>query len=384
MFDKFIGKDKKNDFASTYIDGEKRRIRAGEPLGSQVVESWPDEAARCHGLQSEATAGAPLLIESKIELCRKCSTPRDYALKAALEWAERWGCSLAVLGLLFGPPGVLLCASRRGNQPETLTARELVKDVTRKEQFARKNPENYYKYVQVEKSADGTKTSIRIETPSGEIGEVVSVDGKPPSAQQCRKGANALKKLTADPKLQQRQAREQKEQSDRIDTLMAAVPDAFIFNYQAKQPDARWIVIKFRPNPAFQPPSHEAALLKGMRGTLWVDPASHRLAKIDGTLSKDVNFGWGFLASLHQGGHFAMQQSLVPGGSWKQTFLQVDLDGSKLLLGQLHVHFKDVSQSFVKLADSGTLADAVSMLEHSPLACNERQDTGTTAQANIH
>ncbi len=380
MFDKFIGEDKKIDFASSYVDGDKRRISAGEPL----VESWPDEAAPCHGLHNEAIVGTPPQIESKFELCRKCSTPRDYALKAALEWAERWGCSLAVLGLLLSPPSVLLCASHKGNQPETLTARELVKDVTRKEQLARKNPENYYKYVRIEKSPDGTKTSIRIETPSGEIGEVVSVDGKPPSEQQCRKGADALKKLTTDPKLQQRQAREEKEQSDRIDTLMAAVPDAFIFNYQAKQPGDRLIVIKFHPNPAFQPPSHEAALLKGMRGTLWVDPASHRLAKIDGTLSKDVNFGWGFLASLHQGGHFAMQQSVVPGGSWKQTFLQVDLDGTKLLLGQLHVHFKDVSQSFVKLADPGTLANAVSMLEHSPLTCNERQDTRTTAQADTH
>lgn len=380
MFDEFIGEDRKNDFASTYIDGDKRRIRAGEP----TVESWPDEAARCHGLHSEAIVGTPPQIESKFELCRKCSTPRDYALKAALDWAERWGCSLAVLGLLLGPPSVLLCASHKGNQPETLTARELVKDVTRKEQFARKNPENHYKYVQVEKSPDGTKTSIRIETPGGEIGEVVSVDGKPPSEQQCRKGADALKKLTTDPKLQQRQAREEKEQSDRIDTLMAAVPDAFIFNYQAKQAGDRLIVIKFRPNPAFQPPSREAALLKGMRGTLWVDPASHRLAKIDGTLVKDVDFGWGFLASLKRGGHFTMQQSLVAGGSWKQTFLSVDLDGSKLVFGQLHVHFKDSSEDFVKLADSGTLAGAVSMLQQSPLACNARQDTRTTAQADTH
>jgi hypothetical protein len=54
-----------------------------------------------------------------------------------------------------------------------------------------------------------------------------------------------------------------------------------------------------------------------------------------------------------------------------------------LLFGELHVHFKDVSQSFVKLADPGTLADAVRMLEHSPIACNENQDTGTTAQADI-
>ncbi|HEX5411249.1 MAG TPA: hypothetical protein VFZ27_05250 [Terriglobia bacterium] len=302
-----------------------------------------------------------------------------------MEWVERWGCSIAIFSLLLSAPGALFCASPKGSQP-TPSARELVKDVTRREQIARKNPQNYYKFVQEETSADGTKTSIRVETPGGEIGEVVSVNGKPPSQSQCRKAADSLKKLASDPKLQQRQARELKEESDRIDTLMAAVPDAFIFKYQANQQSGKYIVIKFHPNPGFQPPSREASLLKGMRGTLWVDRASHRLAKIEGTLFKDVNFGWGFLASLHRGGHFVMQQSVVPGGTWKQTYLQVDLDGSKLVLGQLHVHFKDVSQSFVRIADPGTLAEAVSMLEHSPIACSDGHATGITAQAqaDIH
>lgn len=330
---------------------------------------------RLHEQQYNATATVPLQIRSQFEIRHKGP------MTPTVEWVERWGCSIVILGLLLNGPGALFCASAKGKQPAHLSARDLVKDVTRKEQFARKNPQNYYKFVQEEKSPDGTQTSIRIETPNGEIGEVVSVNGKPPSQAQCRKDSDSLKKLASDAKLQQRQARDEKEQSDRIDTLMAAVPDAFIFKYQGEQQSGQWIVIKFRPNPGFQPQSHEASLLKGMRGTLWVDPASHRLAKIEGTLFEDVNFGWGFLASLKQGGHFTMQQSIVPGGSWKQTFLKVDLDGSKLVLGRIHVHFKDVSESFVRLDDPGTVAGAVSMLEHSPVACNKSQDTATTAQA---
>jgi hypothetical protein len=120
-----------------------------------------------------------------------------------------------------------------------------------------------------------------------------------------------------------------------------------------------------------------------MQGTLWVDPASHRLAKIEGALFKDMEFGWGFLASVHRGGHFAMQQSRISDGTWKQTFLEVDLDGSKLVFGQFHVHFKDWSQSFVRLADPPTLAEAANILEQTSMACRESQKHEVSAQALI-
>lgn len=112
-----------------------------------------------------------------------------------------------------------------------------------------------------------------------------------------------------------------------------------------------------------------------------MDPTSHRLVNIDGTLFKDVQFGWGFLATLNRGGHFAMQQSKEPGGSWKQTLLEVDLDGSKLVFGKIDVHFKDSSQSFVRLANPPTLTEAVNMLEHAQAACRESPNYRVTAEA---
>lgn len=297
---------------------------------------------------------------------------------------HQWVCSMAVLSLLLSAAGAPLFAGPAGGQPGRLSARELVKDVVRKEKQAREHPQNYYKFVQEETTPGGSKTSIRIETRDGEIGKTVSVDGKPPSQKQCRKDTDSLKRLVTDSQTQQRQSGEQKEENERIDRLMVAVPDAFIFQYKGKQQGSKWKEITFRPNPKFQPQSHEASLLKGMQGTLWVDPASHRLVKIEGTLIKTVNFGWGFLASVHRGGRFALQQSKVAGGSWKATFLKVDLDGSKLVFGQLHVHFEDRSQSYVRLTNPPSLAEAVNMLEQSATACTESKGQSTTAQAQMH
>lgn len=323
-------------------------------------------------------------MKGTLTIRRKAFAQTVQTMKLMPRGIDQWVGPIAVISLLLGAGGGWLFAAPSGGQPSHLSALELVKDVVRNEKKAREHPGNFYKFVQQETTPIGTKTSIRIETRNGEIEVTVSADGKPPSQTQCQKDAESLKKLAMDPELQQRQLREQKKENERVDKLMVAIPQAFIFRYQGMQQGSHPREITFRPNPQFQPQSHETAMLKGMQGTLWVDPASHRLVKIEGTLVRDVNFGWGFLASIHAGGQFALQQSKVDGGSWKATFLKVDLDGSKLVFGQLHVHFKDWSRSFVPFPSPPSMSEAVNMLEHSATACREGKDHGTTAQAQLH
>ncbi len=325
----------------------------------------------------------PMRMKGSLTILRKALVEGEQAMKLISQEIDQWVCSIAVLSLLLSAAAGPLSAAP-GGQPAHPSALELVEDVVRNEKKAREHPQNYYQFVQKETTPKGSKTSIRIETPKGEIGVTVSVDGKPPSQTQCQEDARSLKKLATDSELQRTQSREQKEENERIDRLMVAVPQAFIFRYKGKQQGSNPQEITFRPNPHFQPQSHETALLKGMQGTLWVDPQSHRLVKIEGTLINSVNFGWGFLARVNPGGRFALQQSKVAGGSWKATFLDVELDGSKLVFGQLHVHFKDRSHSFVPLAGPPSLSEAVNMLEHSTTACREGNDRRTVAQAQMH
>jgi hypothetical protein len=326
----------------------------------------------------------PMRMKGSLTILRKALVEGEQAMKLISQGIDQCVCSIAVLSLLLSAAAGPLSAAVGGGQPARLSALELVKDVVRNEKKAREHPQNYYKFVQKETTPKGSKTSIRIETPKGEIGVTVSVDGKPPSQTQCQKDAGSLKKLATDWELRRSQSREQKEENERIDRLMVAIPQAFIFRYKGKQQGGNPQEITFRPNPDFHPQSHETALLKGMQGTLWVDPQSHRLVKIEGTLIKSVDFGWGFLASVQPGGRFALQQSMVAGGSWKATFLDVELDGSKLVFGQFHVHFKDRSHSFVPLASPPSLSEAVDMLEHSVTACREGKDRRTIAQAQMH
>jgi hypothetical protein len=362
---------------------ERRKTRGAEPCLTQVAATGPQDVTWWRWVLIEAAAMFPMRMKGTLMSRRAYPAQGMPTLQPMPNGIDQWVGPIAVLILLLSTGGGFLFAAPSGGQSAHLSALELVKDVVHNEKNAREHPSNFYKFVQKETTPKGTTTSIRIETPKGEIGVTVSDDGKPPSQTQCKKDAGSLKKLATDSELQQRQLQEQKEENERIDRLMVAIPRAFIFRYEGKQQDSKPLEITFRPNPYFHPQSHETALLKGMQGTLWVDRESHRLVKIEGTLIKSVNFGWGFLASINSGGRFALQQSKVAGGSWKATLLDVDLDGSKLVFGQLHVHFKDRSHSFVPLASPPSLSEAVNMLEQSATACREGKDRRTTAQAQM-
>ena len=56
--------------------------------------------------------------------------------------------------------------------------------------------------------------------------------------------------------------------------------------------------------------------LSGMQGVVVIDPEASRIARIDGTLFKEVSFGWGILGHLDKGGHFLVEQRDVGDGSW--------------------------------------------------------------------
>jgi hypothetical protein len=83
-----------------------------------------------------------------------------------------------------------------------------------------------------------------------------------------------------------------------------------------------------------------------MQGEIIVDENSRRLAKIDGTLFKDVNFGWGILGRLYKGGRFLIEQSEVTPEHWEITKTILHFDGKVLMLKSLHIDDNESSWDF--------------------------------------
>lgn len=262
-----------------------------------------------------------------------------------------------------GSSGPLLGVVQNPPLPSNLEL--LVKNAIWNELQASKHPTAYFEYREVDWSPQGSTTSEQIETPRGTVSSLFKRNGEPLSAAQRQKNSRQLQKLAHSAKMQRSLLASQQQETARRMGLFKDFPSAFIFQYEGAEP-LGVVRLKFRPNPKFRPASKEDLALQGMAGTLWIDPKSERLVKIDGTLIHDVTLGWGVVVRLYRGGHFVMQQAEVGKGSWKTTLLAVDLTGKILLVKNLKVHMKQSRQAFGPVADHLTVPQAVSMLRSDP------------------
>jgi hypothetical protein len=121
--------------------------------------------------------------------------------------------------------------------------------------------------------------------------------------------------------------------------------------------------LKFRPDPQYRPPSHVEDVLTGMEGFLLIDPTAKRIARIDGTLFKEVGFGWGILGHLDKGGHFLVEQCDVGDGSWDVSRMVLTFTGKILLFKTLAIKSEEVFSEFKRVPDDTTFARGVEILK---------------------
>jgi hypothetical protein len=123
-----------------------------------------------------------------------------------------------------------------------------------------------------------------------------------------------------------------------------------------------------------------------MKGYLLIDSKARRLAEIDGTLFREVTFGWGIIGHLNQGGHFIVQQGDVGDGTWSITEMKLDITGRILLFKGLSYVSDEILSDFQKMPDKLTFAQGVEMLKtaQGKLAPNsnpaEAQEIKTASQ----
>ena len=122
------------------------------------------------------------------------------------------------------------------------------------------------------------------------------------------------------------------------DTLVPLMSDAALYSYTPGQPQsgknggALEIVIDYKPNPKFNPPNTEAEALTGLQGRIWIDAKTHYLVRMEGTIARGVNFGWGMLAHIYPGGKLALDQTDAGGNRWIFTNFSMQLSVRALMV----------------------------------------------------
>ena len=171
-----------------------------------------------------------------------------------------------------------------------------------------------------------------VETKDGAVARLIAINDQPLSAYDEQKEQARLEALLSDPGRQRHRKQTEVEDTGRVLKVMRALPSAFIYTYAGSgvSPAGKVEKFSFRPNPAFDPTDLETEALTEMQGELWIDASDGRVARLEGHLQHDVNFGWGMLGRLDKGGWIVIEQADVGDHQWRIVHFQMVMNGRVL------------------------------------------------------
>jgi hypothetical protein len=273
-----------------------------------------------------------------------------------------WSRPLAATLFLF-----LVAGAGRAQQKPDTNPPDLVRQASRNEIKA-SDVQYYAMFKDVTEYKDHSITKEIIRTKDGGLTTTLLINGHPLSAEERKKDDDKLEKFANDPAARRKRRDSNKEDDKRAETMLSSLPDAFLYTYVGTDhgPSGEELVhLKFKPNPNFTPPNHETAVYQGMEGDMIIDRKAMRIAKIDGTLFKDVDFGWGILGKLYKGGKFIIVQRDVGGGHWEEVQETLQFYGKVLMIKPLTIWSTEIMTDFRPVPADLTTAQALDLLHKS-------------------
>ena len=269
----------------------------------------------------------------------------------------------------FALPSCLLAAPRQA--APSLSPVELVRQALENEVASNTEPVRRFMFKDERKTSHLSQVKLLVETKDATAGMLVAHDGHPLSPEERNQEEARLANYVQNPQELSRKRKQEKDDADRTLRILKALPDAFLYEADGTErgtasvghPGGELVRLKFRPNPAYDPPSRVELVLTGMQGYVLVDASEKRIAEINGTLEKDVGFGWGILGHLDRGGRFLVQQADVGGSQWEITRMELSFTGKILFFKKLSIESSDTFSDFHTVPLDLTFAQGVELLK---------------------
>lgn len=263
--------------------------------------------------------------------------------------------SLLLLFSIAVPP----CAADQSPQ-------EIVRTVVDNEIRIETADHSRWMYRDAYKSPDKDVVKLFIQTPGGNLSEIVEDHGRPPSPQEHQADLAHMQQFLVDPALRERARRAEAHDGQQAEDLTRMLPNAFLWQVTGRENGQ--ITLAYRPDPHFSPPSMSARVFASMTGTLVVDEHSMRLAKLTGRLMQAVNFGWGLFGHLDAGGTFVIIRSEIGPGEWQITETHVHISGHALFFKTIGDQEDEVTSDYRPVPDSVDMQKAAEMIRSGELA----------------
>ena len=227
------------------------------------------------------------------------------------------------------------------------------------------------RYVLRKVDGDHETTKEIVETKDGDVARLIEINGKPLTAEQEQAEMARLNWLAEHPELQERRHRSEMKDAARIDELVGMLPESEIYQMEGmvgcgadSGAMGECYRLSFTPNPAFQPPSLEADVLRGFAGEVWIEKTQTRLVRLDAHLMREVNVGFGILGRLDEGGSIELQQEFeASAGEWQPTVLKLNLSGKALMVKTVKIDIHEVASEFEAVPAGIGYREAIAMLK---------------------
>jgi hypothetical protein len=297
---------------------------------------------------------------------------------------------------LGGLAATCLVAAGFSPEPTNLSPEELVRRAVDNEISSNRASGLHFMFKDLKQTPELSQTKLMVETADATAGMLLMENGRPLSPQQRHDEEARLANYTENPQELRKKRKQEKDDAEHTERILRALPDALLYERDGTVPSREGlgapqdelIRLNFRPNPRYTPPSHVEQVLTGMNGHLLIDAKQNRIAEIDGTLQKEVGFGWGILGHLDPGGRFLVRLSDVGDRHWEVTQMELSFTGKVLFVKKLNIHSSETFSDFRPVPGNLTFAQGVELLKkeaaesHPPADRNSQSGSQTALNHN--
>jgi hypothetical protein len=245
-------------------------------------------------------------------------------------------------------------------------------DAAANELVALHHTNSYLRYRMETVNEKGDQVRDVVESKDGTVARLILRDGKPLSDEQDKGERERLNDILASPSMYAKHVKSSESDKKIADALVPLMPDAMLYSYTPGQPQsgrnggALEIVLDYKPNPKFVPPSTESQALSGLEGRIWIDAKTRYVVRMEGTITHGVNFGWGLLAHIYPGGKVVMNQTNAGGNRWIFTDFSMQLSVRALMVKTLNIRSSAKASAYQTLGPM-SYRDAIHLLLETPL-----------------
>jgi hypothetical protein len=234
----------------------------------------------------------------------------------------------------------------------------LIEKVAANEVAARQGRPHYF-YVSEERSARTGghlwKENV-VETTDGPLRRLIVIDNKPLTADEAAAEQRRIDNLVSHPDEFRRQNQAHKDDEDRAAQLLKMLSNAFVLTPDGEANGC--LRFTFQPKPDFRPSSYQERVAHEMEGTVSLKSPEDRLCTLDAKIVHPVEFGYGMLGHIDQGGHFSLARKQVDATHWKSDHISVHINGRILMLKSLAQDQEAVRTEIRTVPQNLTLAEA--------------------------